>query len=75
MPASRRRLKHVELRSASPPPSEVLRGLLADLVRERQALRDQRASTSVLEQNRLAIVHAQLELAQTLVSEHTAAVA
>jgi hypothetical protein len=29
----------------------------------------------VLEQNRLAIVHAQLELAQTLVSEHTAAVA
>jgi hypothetical protein len=55
--------------------SDALRGRLAELVRERQALRDRRASTVVLEQNRLAIVQAQLELARTLVSEHAEAVA
>jgi hypothetical protein len=55
--------------------SDALRERLADLVHERQALRDRRAPTSVLEQNRLAIVQAQLELARTLVSEHAAAIA
>jgi hypothetical protein len=48
---------------------------LADLVRERQALRDDKASVSVLEQNRLEIVQAQLELARALVSEHAEAAA
>jgi hypothetical protein len=50
-----------------------LRGRIADLVRERQALRDGKASALVLEQNRLAIVQAQLELSQALVSEHASA--
>jgi hypothetical protein len=72
---ARRRLKYVGLRPASPLPSEALRGRLADLVRQRQALRDELASTSMLEQNRLAIVQAQLELARTLVSEHADPVA
>jgi hypothetical protein len=54
-------------------PSEVVRGQLSDLVRERQALRDRKASTFVLEQNRLAIVQTQLELARAFVSEHTEA--
>jgi hypothetical protein len=62
------------LRPPSSLRSDALRGRLAHLVRERQILRDRRAPTSVLEQNRLAIVHAQLELAQTLVSEHAQAV-
>jgi len=62
-------LKHVDLRPSTSR-SDALHGRLAKLVRERQALRDQQASTVVLEQNRLAIVHAQLELARTLVSEH-----
>jgi hypothetical protein len=74
-PAGPRRLKHVELRPASRLRSDVVRGRLAELVRERQALRDSRASTVVLEQNRLAIVQAQLDLARTLVSEHAEAVA
>jgi alkylation response protein AidB-like acyl-CoA dehydrogenase len=71
----RRRLKYVELRPASSLSSDAVRRRLADLVRERQALRDDNASGLVLEQNRLAIVQAQLELARTLVSEHTEAVA
>jgi hypothetical protein len=71
----RRRLKHVDLRATSTLRSEALRGRLADLVRERQALRDRGAAAFVLEQNRLAIVQAQLELARTLVSEHAEAVA
>ena len=75
MPAARRRLKHVELLPAPLLPSEAVRGRIADLVRERQTLRDRRAPTVVLEQNRLAIVQAQLELARTLVSEHAQAVA
>jgi hypothetical protein len=70
VPATRRRLKHVDLRPPSTICSDRLRGRLADLVREREALRDRRAPTPVLEQNRLAIVQAQLELARTLVSEH-----
>lgn len=73
--AARRRLKYVDLRPASTAHSDALRGRLAELVRERQALRDERACASVLEQNRLAIVQAQLELARTLVSEHAEAVA
>jgi hypothetical protein len=72
--ARQRRLKYVEVRPAPTFPSDALRGRLADLVRERQALRDRRATTSVLEQNRLAIVQAQLQLAQALVSEHVEAV-
>jgi hypothetical protein len=52
-----------------------VRRRLADLVRERQALRDDKAPSLVLEQNRLAIVQAQLELARKLVSEHAKAVA
>jgi hypothetical protein len=65
----------VDLRPPSTLHSYALRGQLADLVRERQALRDRRAPTSVLEQNRLAIVQAQHELARTLVSEHAEAFA
>jgi alkylation response protein AidB-like acyl-CoA dehydrogenase len=71
----RRRLKHVDLRPTFTLRSEALRGRLADLVRERQALRDRRASAFVLEQNRLAIVQTQLELARALLSEHAEAVA
>jgi hypothetical protein len=74
-PAPRRRLKHVELQPTATRPSDAVRGRLADLVRERQALRDETASALVLEQNRLAIVQAQLELARTLVSEHAEAYA
>jgi hypothetical protein len=65
----------VDLRPPATLRSDALRGRLADLVRERQALRDRRAPTSVLEQNRLAIVQAQLELARTLVCEHAQAFA
>jgi hypothetical protein len=54
-------------------PSGPLRGRIADLVRERQALRDDQAPAFVLEQNRLAIVQAQLDLARALVSEHAEA--
>jgi hypothetical protein len=64
----------VDLRRPSTSRSDALHGRLAELVRERQALRDRRASTVVLEQNRLAIVQAQRELARTLVSEHAEAV-
>jgi hypothetical protein len=71
----RRRLSCVELRPASVLSSDVLHRRLAYLVRERQALRDDKASALVLEQNRLAIVQTQLELARTLVSEHAQAVA
>jgi hypothetical protein len=74
-PLSRLRLKHVDLRSPSSSRSDTLRGQLAELVRERQVLREQRASTLVLEQNRLAIVQTQHELARTLVSEHAEAFA
>jgi hypothetical protein len=53
--------------------SDVLRRRLTDLVCDRQALRDHRAPTLVLEQNRLAIVQTQLDLARALVSEHAEA--
>jgi hypothetical protein len=46
---------------------------VAELVRERQALRDEGAADAVLEENRLEIVQAQLELSQALVQEHLAA--
>jgi hypothetical protein len=65
----------VDLRPTSTLRSDALQGRLADLVCERQALRDLRASAFVLEQNRLAIVQAQLDLARALVSEHAEAVA
>jgi alkylation response protein AidB-like acyl-CoA dehydrogenase len=65
----------VDLRRTSTVRSDVLRRRLVDLVSERQALRDRRASAFVLEQNRLAIVQAQLDLARALVSEHAEAVA
>jgi hypothetical protein len=65
----------VELRPSSAFSSDAVRCRLADLVRERQALRDDKASVSVLEQNRLEIVQAQLELARALVSEHAEAAA
>jgi hypothetical protein len=58
------------LRARQQQSSDALRDQLAALVRERQALRDTRVSLSVLEENRLAIVHAQLELSRALVSEH-----
>ena len=70
----RRRLKHVDVRPAASA-SNALRGRIADLVRERQALHDDNASAFVLEQNRLAIVQAQLQLAEALVSEHAEALA
>jgi hypothetical protein len=50
-----------------------VRRRLAELVLERQELRDERAAEGVLEQNRLAIVQAQHELANALVSEHVGA--
>jgi hypothetical protein len=53
--------------------SEALRRQLTELVLERQALREQRASPIMLEQNRLDIVQAQLELSRALVSEHASA--
>jgi hypothetical protein len=65
----------VDLRPTSTVRSDPLRRRVAELVSERQALRDRRASEFVLEQNRLAIVQAQLDLAKALVSEHTEAVA
>jgi hypothetical protein len=60
----------VELRQTATEASAVLERQLAALVRERQDLRDREASQFVLEQNRLAIVQAQLDLSQALVSEH-----
>jgi hypothetical protein len=53
--------------------SDALRRRLAELVRERQALREEGAAEAVLEENRLEIVQAQLGLAQALVSEYFAA--
>jgi hypothetical protein len=47
-----------------------LRRRLEALVRERQSLRDGRASEVVLEQNRLEIVQAQLEYSRALLLEH-----
>jgi hypothetical protein len=66
-----RRLKHVDLR----PNGDKRHGRFADLSPARQALRDQRASAFVLEQNRLPIVQAQPELARTLVPQHADAFA
>jgi hypothetical protein len=54
------------------PTSELVRRRLAELVLERQRLREQRASETLLERNRLEIVQAQHELAHALVSEHGA---
>lgn len=50
-----------------------MRRRLAELVLERQKLRDDCASGGLLEQNRLDIVQAQQELAHALVSEHVGA--
>jgi len=50
-----------------------VRRRLAELVLERQKLRDERAAETLLEQNRLDIVQAQHELAHALVSEHVGA--
>jgi hypothetical protein len=69
---ARARLRHVELRQTPTESSALLERRLAQLVRERQDLRDGGASQFVLEQNRLEIVRAQLELSQALVSEHLA---
>ena len=55
--------------------TEALQQRVAELVRERQALREEGAADAVLEENRLDIVQAQLELAQALVQEHLAATA
>jgi hypothetical protein len=60
----------VELRQTATESSAVLERQLAALVRERQDLRDREASQFLLEQNRLAIVQAQLDLSQALVCEH-----
>jgi hypothetical protein len=71
--ASGRHSSHVELR---PPPtraSTVLRRELAELVIERQTLREGPASELALERNRLGIVQAQLELSRALVFEHVGA--
>jgi hypothetical protein len=65
----------VEVRAVSSLPSDAVRERLGILVSERQALREDMASAVVLEQNRVAIVRAQLELAQALVSEHAEAAA
>jgi hypothetical protein len=64
----------VELRQAPGLLSDAVRERLGRLVRERQALREGEASAFVLEQNRLAIVQAQLDLARALLWEHSEAV-
>jgi len=69
----RDRVSHVELRPSRAEHSSALQHRLAVLVLERQTLREREASRIVLEQNRLSIVQAQQELAQALVSEHSAA--
>jgi hypothetical protein len=68
----RARVSYVELRPTGAERSSALQHRLALLVLERQKLREREASRFVLEQNRLDIVQAQQELAQALVSEHTA---
>ncbi len=65
-------MSYVELRPTRTEGSGELQHRLALLVLERQRLREREASRFVLEQNRLEIVHVQQELAQALVSEHTA---
>jgi len=65
-------VSYVELRPTGAERSSALQHRLALLVLERQKLREGEASRFVLEQNRLDIVQAQQELAQALVSEHTA---
>jgi hypothetical protein len=65
-------VSYVELRPTRTEPSSALQHRLALLVLERQRLREREASRFVLEQNRLEIVQVQQELAQALVSEHTA---
>jgi hypothetical protein len=60
----------VEVRHAASS-SDALQGRIAVLVRKRQTLRDHKAPAFVLEENRLAIVQAQLEFAKRLVAEHT----
>jgi hypothetical protein len=60
----------VGLQQTSTTDSRQLQRRLAALVFERQQLRERHASKTLLEQNRLDIVQAQLELAQALVSEH-----
>lgn len=62
-------------RSPFAPTSELLRGRLAELVLERQKLRDERAAEALLEQNRLDIVQTQHELARALVLEHATSAA
>ena len=66
-------MRHVDLRPPRPERSGALQHRVALLVLERQTLRERQASPLLLEQNRLDIVRAQQELAQALVSEHTAA--
>jgi hypothetical protein len=66
-------VRHVDLRPPRSERSGALQHRLALLVLERQTLREREASPLLLEQNRLDIVHAQQELAEALVSEHSAA--
>ena len=65
-------IRRVELRPTSTSRgSKELRSRLAHLVLERQQLRERQASEFMLEQNRLDIVHTQIELSEALVSEHS----
>ena len=65
-------IRRVELRPTSTISSSTdLQSRLAHLVLERQQLRDRQASEFMLEQNRLEIVHTQIQLSEALVLEHS----
>jgi hypothetical protein len=56
--------------TAEPPlPSARARSILADLIRQRQGMRDETSSESLREANRLAIVYWQWQLSRSLLKE------
>ena len=59
----------MDLRRAATGESQELQRRLDALVLERQRLRDEQVSLGALEENRIEIVQAQLELSRALVSE------
>jgi hypothetical protein len=63
-------MRTIELPQEAPATVEDLVGRIADLVLERQSLRAHGADTSLLEQNRVALVHAHHELAYALIQRH-----
>ena len=51
-------------------PSEEVRSILDDLIRQRQRMQFDAADAGLLEANRLGIVYWQLQLARALSAEH-----